>query len=82
MPFYPPNPRRRPFSPVYRQRGGPPNQMRRPNNSFRYSNQQQSQGSRFERLPGHFKNIMGHVGTVKTGVNMIRQVGSILGLFR
>lgn len=82
MPFYPPNPRRRPFSPVYRQRGGPPNQMRRPNNSFHNPNRQQSQGFRFERLPEHFNTIMGHAGTIKNGVNMIRQFGSILGLFR
>lgn len=95
MLFNPPDPRRRPYPPVYRQGGRPPNRMRRQNDAFFYPNQfirhqksfsnpyqQQRPFSRFERMPSHFNNIMGHVGTITKGVNMMRQFGSILSLFR
>lgn len=92
MLFYPPDPRRRAYPPVYRQGGRPPIRMRRQDNAFFYPNhfnrQQQSffnpyqQQDPFSRAPNHFNNIMGHVGTITNGVNMMRQVGSFLGLFR
>jgi hypothetical protein len=93
MLFNPPDPRRRPYPPVYRQGGRPPNRMRRQNNAFfnpnnfnrreqSFFNPYQQQPPFSERAPNHFNNIMGHVGTITKGVNMMRQVGSILSLFR
>ncbi|MGN7116949.1 hypothetical protein [Lysinibacillus odysseyi] len=33
-------------------------------------------------LSGHLNTLMGHVGTVTNGVNMLRQLGSLMTLFR
>lgn len=33
-------------------------------------------------LTGNLSNLMGHVDTVKNGVNMLRQFGSLMTLFR
>ncbi|WP_431026986.1 hypothetical protein [Lysinibacillus sp. LZ02] len=94
MRFYPPDNRRRPISPMYRQRFGPPTQMRRPGNPFFVPNQmrgqeqffyspyQQPQFSQFGRLPEHLNAIMGHAGTITNGVNMLRQMGALLSMFR
>lgn len=72
-----------------------PNQFARPNDSVYYSNQfypvqqqpylnpyQQPQASRFGRLPGTINTIMGHAGTITSGINMMRQFGAIMRLFR
>lgn len=72
-----------------------PPQMRRQNSPFLNPNQtmrqglplasppnQQQQFSRFGRLPEQLNTIMGHVGTVTSGVNTIKQIGSFLKLLR
>ncbi len=33
-------------------------------------------------LPNHLNTIMGHAGTIQNGYNMMRQLGSVMGLFR
>ncbi|MFE6169583.1 hypothetical protein ACFVP8_17190 [Viridibacillus arvi] len=33
-------------------------------------------------LPNHLNTIMGHASTIKNGYNMMRQLGSFMGLFR
>lgn len=33
-------------------------------------------------LPDHLNTIMGHAGTVTNGLNMVRQLGSFMSLFR
>ena len=76
MPFYPPNPGRRPFPPGNRQRFGPPNRIRRQPRSFFAPNQQ----ARPSRLSG-LQTIMGHVGNVTNGINMLRQMGSFFKFF-
>ena len=81
MPFYQPNPRRRPMPPSYRQGFGPHFQGRQDQRFF-YPNQQPPNVSRFGRLPDHLNTIMGHAGTITNGVNMMRQVGSLLRMFR
>ncbi|MEK4628554.1 MAG: hypothetical protein ABS944_12900 [Solibacillus sp.] len=40
------------------------------------------QNSRFGNLPNHLNTIMGHAGTITNGVNMMRQLSSIMSLFR
>ncbi|MDD1504313.1 hypothetical protein PVA17_16335 [Lysinibacillus sp. CNPSo 3705] len=80
MPFYPPNPRMRPFPPRNRQGFGPPIQGRR-GQPFFYPNQQ-LQTSRFGRLPQHLNTIMNHAGTITNGVGMLRQMGAFLNFFR
>ncbi|WP_397537141.1 hypothetical protein [Rummeliibacillus pycnus] len=91
MPFYQPDPRRRPLPPRNRQGFGPPNQGRQgfgpPNQGrqgqrfFDPNQRPQSNVSRFERLPDHLNTIMGHAGTIKNGVNMVRQIGSFFRSF-
>jgi hypothetical protein len=80
MPFLPPNQGRIPP----RQRIG----VRNPN--FRYQNQlRRRTGNIFPtnqigRTPGqgvNFRTIMGHVGTISNGVNMVRQIGSFFRIF-
>ena len=79
MPFYPPNPGRRPFPPGKRQRFGPPNRMRRQPRSFLGSTQnQQAPTSRLQGL----QTVMGHVGKVTNGINMLRQMGSFFKFFK
>ncbi len=79
MPFYPPHPGGRRFPPEYRQRFGAPNRIRRqPRSFFSPTQNQQAPTSRFQGV----KTIMGHVGTVSNGINMMRQVGSILRFFK
>lgn len=93
MQFYPPDPRRRPTPPPYRQRVMPPNQFQRQDDSFFYLNQvtqqnpflppnNQPQVSRFSRLPDHLNTIYGHMGTIRNGVDMMRQLGAFLSRFR
>ncbi|EON70501.1 hypothetical protein [Lysinibacillus sphaericus] len=77
MPFYPPNPGRRPLPPRYRQ-GSNRGRQEQP---FFYPNQL-PQASRFGRLPDSINAIMGHAGTITNGVNMLRQMGSLLSLFK
>ncbi|RPJ94924.1 hypothetical protein CW357_13130 [Rummeliibacillus sp. TYF005] len=82
MPFYPPpNPRRRP-QPPYRQGFRTPDQFRGQRQPFFIPNQQQLPQFRSRELPNHLNTIMGHVGTITNGVNMMRQLGSIMSLFR
>ncbi|WP_419959976.1 hypothetical protein [Psychrobacillus sp. BM2] len=33
-------------------------------------------------LPNHLNTLMGHAGTIQNGYNMMRQLGSVMGLFR
>ena len=33
-------------------------------------------------LPNHLNTLMGHASTIQNGYNMMRQLGSIMGLFR
>ena len=117
MRFYPPDSRRRPAPPFYRQQFRPsnrmgrqadyyysPNQFRRPDQANFYAEQfrrqyyppnqytrqdspfsnpyEQQRPSRFGRLPQHFNTLMGHAGTLQNGVNMMRQISSLLGMFR
>ena len=116
MRFYPPDFRRGPTPPFYRQRFEPsnpmgtphnyyyyPNQFRRPDNTYFYAEQfrrqynppqyprqdfsfsypyEQQRPSRLGRLPEHFNTLMGHAGTLQNGVNMMRQISSLLGMFR
>ncbi|WP_341302557.1 hypothetical protein MHB44_09530 [Lysinibacillus sp. FSL H8-0500] len=76
MPFFQPEPRRRPYPPRYRQNFGPPYRARQMQPYI--SPNQPTQG----RLPDHVNTIMGHVGIITNGVNMLRQMGSLLSLFR
>lgn len=80
MPYFQPNARRGPYPPNNRQYFGPPfrGRMVQPY----YSPNQQQQGSRLGNLPDHLNTIMGHAGTIKNGVNMLRQMGALLSLFR
>ena len=79
MPFYPPNPGRRPFNLGNRQRFGPPHSMRRQPRSFIAPNRnQQAPASRFQGL----KTTMGHVGNITNGINMLRQFGSFFKFFK
>ncbi|MFJ7736264.1 hypothetical protein ACIQ2D_07940 [Lysinibacillus sp. NPDC097287] len=80
MPYYPPNSRKRPLPPAYRQGYGPPYQGMQ-EQPFYYPNQQ-SPVSRFGRLPSHLNTIMGHAGRISYGVNMLRQMGSLISFFR
>lgn len=38
--------------------------------------------SNFERLPEQLNSIAGHMGTITQGINIMRQVGSLLSMFR
>ena len=80
MPFYPPNRRNRPFPPTYRQDFGPPYQSMQ-EQPFYYP-PQQPPVSRFGRLPANLNTIMGHAGRISNGVNMVRQMGSLIRFFR
>lgn len=64
--FYPPYP--------MNQRPGP--------QQFNPYPQQQQQGSRFSGLSDNLNTMMGHVGTITNGINTMRQVGTMLNLFR
>ena len=88
MPYYSPDPRRRPVPRSYRQNFNPMYQGRREqpfsfNNPRPFSfNNQQPQNSRFGNLSNSLNTMMGHAGTITNGVNMLRQMGSLLSLFR
>ncbi len=41
-----------------------------------------SQGSILGNLPNHINTFMGHANTIYNGYNMIRQLGSVMGMFR
>ena len=80
MPYYSPNPRRRPVPRRYRQNYNPMIQSMRPQpNSF---NNQQPRNSRFGNLAENFSAMKGHADTITSRVNMLRQMGSLLSLFR
>ena len=88
MQYYSQNPRRRPVPRRYRQSFDSMNQGRRvqPFNfnsqqPFMFNNQQ-PQTSRFGNLSNNLQAMMGHAGTITNGVNMLRQMGSLLSLFR
>lgn len=78
MAFYPPNRRSRSFQPPY---GYDPPYQRLQQQPFYYPTQQHPT-ARFGRLPDNLNTIIGHAGRISYGVNMIRQVGSLLSLFR
>ncbi|MGG0658346.1 hypothetical protein [Rummeliibacillus pycnus] len=89
--FGPPNQGRQGFGPPNqgRQGFGLPNQGRqgfgppyqgRQEQRFFDPNQRQNVSS-FGRLPDHLNTIMGHAGTIKNGVNMMREIGSFLRSF-
>lgn len=80
MSFYPPNRRNRPIPPTYRQGFGPTYQSMQ-QKSFYYP-PQQPQAFRYGSLPNNLNTMMGHAGRIMYGVNMVRQVGSLLSLFR
>ncbi|MED4403362.1 hypothetical protein [Metabacillus fastidiosus] len=83
MPFFPPNPGRRPFPPGHRQRVRPvPPFRRQPGYLFSPNQNQQAPASKIQGLSGNLNKMMGHVGKVTNGVNMIRQIGSIISLFK
>lgn len=44
--------------------------------------QQQPQPSRFGMVSDNLNTMMGHMGTVTNGINMMRQVGGLMSLFR
>ncbi|MBI6862175.1 hypothetical protein [Lysinibacillus fusiformis] len=60
------------FGPPFRGRAMQPNYQ--PNRQF--------QGPGLGRLPDHLHAIMGHAGTITNGVNMLRQMGALLSLFK
>lgn len=80
MPYFQPNFRRGPYLPSNRQYFEPPFRGRMMQPSY-YPNQQY-QPSRLGNLPNHLNTIMGHAGTITNGVNMLRQMGAFLSLFR
>lgn len=95
--FFQPYPQRQPMSNLNRQPFGfsGPNQQQpffdpyarqqrdfNQQGSFQQQQPQQQQPSRFGRLPDTINTLMGHAGTITNGVNVMRQFGSLLGLFR
>ncbi|MGN7476950.1 hypothetical protein ACTHOQ_03770 [Solibacillus silvestris] len=42
----------------------------------------QAPNSRYGGLSDNLNTMMGHVGTITNGINMMRQVGAMLSLFR
>lgn len=71
------------------------NRFRGQNDFFSYQNQYETRGwqppinsyeqpqtSPFGELPHHLNQMMGHVGTITNGVNMMRQIGGLFSLFR
>lgn len=94
MPFYPPQYRRGGF-PAANRRFGPPPPIpyRRPNEFFSSSNpfnprQQQPFINPYEQppiygsFPDDLNTVMDHMGTITNGINMMRQIGGIMSLFR
>lgn len=47
-----------------------------------FSPYQQMPRQRFNEMPDHLNTIMGHMGTITNGINMMRQVSSLVRLFR
>lgn len=47
-----------------------------------FPNQQPYGTPGFGGMSGQLNTLMGHVGTVTNGVNMLRQLGSFMGMFR
>lgn len=80
MPFYPPNRRNRSYQPRYSPGFRSPYQGMQQQPFFDPT--QQPAPSRFGQLPDHLNTLMGHAGKISYGVNMIRQVGAIVSLFR
>lgn len=80
MPFYPPNRRSPSFQPPNRQG------FRSPYSGMQqhpfYGPPQQQPPSRFGQMPQQLNTLMGHADKISYGVNMIRQVGAIVSLFR
>lgn len=79
MPYFQPNYRRGVYPSNQIGTFGPPFRGRtmQPN----YPPNQQFQAPRIGRLPD-LNTIMGHAGTITNGVNMLRQMGALLSLFR
>lgn len=64
-------------------------QFRGPNNFYPQQNQFESrpyfnpnEQPPYGRAPTDLNTMMGHVGTITNGINMMRQIGGVLGLFR
>ena len=72
-----PNPRQwqQQYNPY--QQAPDPRQWQQPNDPF-----QQAPGPGSGSLSDNLNTMMGHVGTITNGINMMRQVGSIFSLFR
>ena len=68
---------RDPYPPFYPQSPNSNGQWQQPYNPYQ---QMPNQGNR--GLSDNLNTIMGHVGTVTNGINAMRQVGSLLGMFR
>lgn len=67
----------------------PSNQFRGPNNFYPPQNQFESrpyfnpnEQPPYGRTPTDLNAMMGHVGTITNGINMMRQLGGALGFFR
>lgn len=78
-PYYPPNQFRRQESPFFI-----PNQYRQQPEEPYYDPYFQQQYSP-QGLFGHsnrLNNLMGHVGTLSNGMNMLNQIGTMVGMFR
>ncbi|TLS37040.1 hypothetical protein [Pseudalkalibacillus caeni] len=81
MPFFPPNNRPGSFS-QFPQRppfGRPPGNLPQGPNLW---NQYGSQPEQKPGLTGNLSKMMSHVGTISNGINMMKQVGSMLSLFK
>ncbi|MED4534700.1 hypothetical protein [Metabacillus fastidiosus] len=81
MPFFPSNPGRRPFPPDNRRHVRPVPAFRR-QPGYRFSPNQTQQTPPSQGLSSNLGTMMGHVGKVANGINMMRQIGSIISLFR
>ncbi|MBU8790456.1 hypothetical protein KM885_06575 [Oceanobacillus caeni] len=77
-PFYPPTPGRRPFPPGNIQRNWRANRIERQPHPF--LNPTQGQQAPTSGLQG-LQTVMGHVGNVTNGINMLRQMGSLMKFF-
>lgn len=90
--FSPPPMARQPFGYPMQSPYQPPrsaNNPMYPQNPFRYRQGQQPFApyqqmpmQRPAERPDHLNTIIGHMGTINNGLNMIKQVSSIMSLFR
>lgn len=79
--FYGPNQPHPNLNPFFMQQPTMPPMNQQNQNQFQQQQPQQQQ-SPMGRFPDTFNTIMGHAGTIQNGVNMMRQLGSLLRLFR